>query len=181
VTFAAGVILVAGSLWLRPIADADTAAREGSFDIALELYAVAERRFDRLSLSKKLARGVYIAVQSNQVRLLYLLQRHDAAIDKAAAVDMSHAARFWAGCALFEKGSTEQDPDVRLAWLGRAGEEFRQALELDANDWDTKYNYELTRRLVAALQKKPKTPPKQLIQLLRSPSRNQIRTMKPGG
>ena len=42
-----------------------------------------------------------------------------------------------------------------------------KALELAPNDWDTRYNYELTRRLLAELRKQPKTPPKQMMQLLR--------------
>ena len=35
------------------------------------------------------------------------------------------------------------------------------------NDWDTKYNYELSARLVTALRTKPKQVPPSLMQLLR--------------
>jgi hypothetical protein len=74
---------------------------------------------------------------------------------------------FWAGSALFVKARDEEDPEIRLGWLGRAAEEFRKALELTPDDWDTKYNYELTSRLLDELRKQPKTPPKQMLQLLR--------------
>jgi hypothetical protein len=34
-------------------------------------------------------------------------------------------------------------------------------------DWDTKYDFELVTKLAAELRKQPKTPPNQLMQLLR--------------
>ena len=40
-------------------------------------------------------------------------------------------------------------------------------LELEPQNWDAIYNYELTKRLFEELRKKPKTPPKQLLELLR--------------
>ena len=37
---------------------------------------------------------------------------------------------------------------------------------LEPDNWDAIYNYELTKRLFEELRKKPKTPPKQLLELL---------------
>ena len=64
----------------------------------------------------------------------------------------------------------EEKPEAMLGWLTRAEEELHKAVEAAPTDWDTKYDFELTTRLAAALRKQPKTPPKQLMQLLRPPS-----------
>ena len=58
-------------------------------------------------------------------------------------------------------------PDPRLGWLTRAEDEFRRALEAEPADWDTKYDFELVTKLAAELRRQPKTPPNQLMQLLR--------------
>ena len=44
---------------------------------------------------------------------------------------------------------------------------FRRAAEATPDDWDTKYDFELVTKLAAELRKQPKTPPNQLMQLLR--------------
>ena len=61
----------------------------------------------------------------------------------------------------------EEKPDLRLGWLTRAEEEFRRAVEATPDDWDTKYDFELVTKLAAELRRQPRTPPNQLMQLLR--------------
>ena len=41
------------------------------------------------------------------------------------------APHFWSGCAFFEKGRAEAQPEARLGWFSRAEDEFRKAV--DAN------------------------------------------------
>ena len=65
------------------------------------------------------------------------------------------------------KARAEKNPEARLGWLSRSEEEFRRAVEAAPDDWDTKFDYELTGRLAAELRKQPKNPPNQLMQLLR--------------
>jgi hypothetical protein len=64
--------------------------------------------------------------------------------------------------------------------LSRAEDEFRKAIEAAPDDWDTKYDFELTTRLAAELRKQPNTPPKQLMQLLRPPTAGQKAPRKVG-
>jgi hypothetical protein len=163
----AGAALLAGAAWLRPLAEGDQALDDGRLEPALQSYAAAEARFDRLPATRQVFPGAYAASQANQLFLLYRLGRHDALIEKAAVVAPGAQVSFWTGCALFAKAKDEAKPEARLSWLGRAGDEFRKALELDPDDWDTKFNYELTQRLLLELKKQPKTPPTQLLQLLR--------------
>jgi len=56
---------------------------------------------------------------------------------------------------------------AQLAWLTRAQQEFRQALESSPEDWDAKFNYELAGRLAAQLRTAPKREPSTILKLLR--------------
>src|SRR5439155_27094197 len=84
----------------------------------------------------------------------------------------------WAGCAFFDKARAEENAEARLGWLSRAEEEFRRAVEAAPDDWDTTFNFELTTRLAAELRKQPKTPPNQLMQLLRPEPKAGARPVK---
>lgn len=162
-----GVALVGVAAWVRPLAEGERARREGRLDGALERYAAAESRFDRVPMSKQLLSTAYQAGQATQLWLLYRLEQYDAVIEKASVSPPVSITHFWTACAFFEKARLEEQPEARIGWLSRAEEEFRNVLELDPDDWDAKFNYELTRRLLAELRKQPKTPPSQLLQLLR--------------
>jgi len=156
--------------WTRPAAEADVALANGEFDKALAAYTAAEARFDRLPAAKQLFKSDYARIVSNELWLLYKLGRYDETIDKADRAPEAASPHFWSACAFFKKGTSEEKADARLGWMSRAEDEFRRAVEGTPNDWDTKYDFELTTRLVAELRKQPKTPPKQLMQLLRPPT-----------
>lgn len=162
----AGGALLAYSRWTHPIADADRALAAGELDRALERYAAAEARFDRLPQTKQAFRVEYERVLGNALLALYRLERYDEVIERAASMAPG-AASFWAGCALFQKARTEEDAQARVGLLGRAEEEFRKALQARPADWDAKFNYELSARLADELRKQPKSTPSKLMQLLR--------------
>jgi hypothetical protein len=162
-----GLALVGTAAWLGPLAEGGRALRADRLELALERFAAAEARFDQLPLTKQALPGAYAVSQSNQLWVLYRLGRYDALVEKAAMSAPRAPIHFWAGCALFAKAVAEEEAEARLGWLGRASEEFRAALELDPGDWDTKFNYELSERLLAELRENPETPPKELLQLLR--------------
>ena len=161
-----GLVLVAYGAWARPMREGAEAVRDGDLRAALERFKAAEERFDRLPLAKELFPSDYAAVLANQAWLLYRLGDLDATIERAAA-DPSGRVRFWAGCALFTKARNEEKPENQLAWLTRAQQEFRQALESSPEDWDAKFNYELAGRLAAQLRTAPKREPKTILKLLR--------------
>jgi tetratricopeptide (TPR) repeat protein len=162
----AGSAAVAYAAWMRPAADGDAALADGRYEQALASYAAAETRFDRLA-AKELFAGDYGHVMANRLWILHRLERYDEAVDTAQRAPESAAPHFWSGCAFFEKARAEEKPDMRLGWLTRAEEEFRRAVEAAPDDWDTKYDFELVTKLAAELRKQPKTPPNQLMQLLR--------------
>jgi tetratricopeptide (TPR) repeat protein len=169
VLFLAGASLVAYARWTRPIADADTALADGRLDDAIAGYRTGETRFDQLPAARQLFESEYARAYGNHLWALYRAKRYDDVIDLAERGPADAAPHFFSGCAFFLKGAAEEQPETRLGWFTRAEEEFRKALESAPGDWDTKYDFELTTRLASELRKQPKTPPKQLMQLLRPP------------
>jgi tetratricopeptide (TPR) repeat protein len=169
VLFLAGVSLVAYSRWTRPIAAADAALADGRLDDAIAGYRTSETRFDQLPAARQMFESEYARAYGNHLWALYRAKRYDEVIDLADRGPADASPHFFSGCAFFVKGAAEEQPETRLGWFTRAEEEFHKALETAPGDWDTKYDFELTSRLASELRKQPKTPPKQLMQLLRPP------------
>ncbi len=158
--------------WSRPIIEGDEALAAGQLDRAIASYASAEERFDAIPATRQLFAADYHHVVANHLWALYRLGRFDETIEMAERSPQETAPHFWSGCAFFEKARAEEKPDAILGWLTRAEEELRKAVEAAPADWDTKYDFELTTRLAAAMRKDPKSPPKQLMQLLRPPTQS---------
>jgi len=163
----AGCAAIVYARWTHPVAEADAALASGDYTAALAGYGVQEARFERVSPAKQFLASEYHRVVANELWLLYHLQRFDETIDKAGRAPEGANPHFWAGSAFYDKARAEKDPEARLGWLSRSEEEFRRAVEAAPDDWDTKFDYELTGRLAAELRKQPKNPPNQLMQLLR--------------
>jgi tetratricopeptide (TPR) repeat protein len=162
-----GLGLLVGAAWLAPLREGQAAVDAGRLEVALERFAAAEARFDGVPLSKQVLPTAYTSSQANQLWVLYQLGDHEALLEKASLSVARAPIHFWAGCALFVKATEEVEAEARIGWFSRASEEFRKALELEPDDWDIKYNYELTERLLAILRDKPEEPPSELLQLLR--------------
>lgn len=165
-----GLALLGYSRWTDSVKAADLALASGNLEAAIAGYQAAEARFDALPAVKQIVPAEYHRAVANHLWALYRLKRYDEVIDLAQKAPPESAPSFWSACAFFQKASVEEKPEARLGWLSRAEEEFRKAVEAAPDDWDTKYNFELTARLSAELRKQPNTPPKQLMQLLRPPT-----------
>ncbi|HEV2986355.1 MAG TPA: hypothetical protein VGX46_18285 [Vicinamibacterales bacterium] len=163
----AGGAALAYARWTGPLADGDRAIADGELERALTAYARAEARFDRVGAAKQLFAADYDRSVAGQLWVLYRLARYDDTIEKADRAPEGAMPHFWSGCAFFAKASGEENPEARLGWMSRAEEELRRALDATPDDWDTKYDFELVTRLAAELRRQPKTPPNQLMQLLR--------------
>jgi hypothetical protein len=170
---AAGVLLAGYARWTRAVDAGDAALADGRNDQAIAAYQIAEARFDGVPAMKQLVAPEYTRVVGNHLLALYRTRRYDEVIDLAQKAPPDAGPHFWSGCALFQKAVVEEQPDARLGWLSRAEDELRKAVEAAPEDWDTKFDFELTTRLAAELRRQPKTPPKQLMQLLRPPTAGQ--------
>jgi hypothetical protein len=167
VTVVLGTALLWLATWLTPLAEADKAIQDGRLTDGLDAFRTAESRLSRVPALQQLAPGILGSVQANQVRLLYQMQRYDEAIEKAGGSTSVHGTHFWSGCSMFARASAEERPQSRLEWFERAEAEFREALEARPADWDTKFNYELTRTLLNRLREEPETPRRLLFELVR--------------
>jgi tetratricopeptide (TPR) repeat protein len=167
---AAGAGFVGYARWSRALTAGDAALAAGRLDQALASYEQAEARFDRTPAARQLFAREYARAAANRLWVLYQLKRYDDTIDVAEHAPEQAAPHFWSGSAFFQKARVEEQPEARLGWLARAEEEFRKAVADAPDDWDTRFNFELTTRLVAELRKQPKTPPSQMMQLLRPSS-----------
>ena len=170
------VVLVLGGAavgyarWSRDINRGDAALAAGDFEGAVASYVSAEARFDALPSTRQLFAADYHHVISNQLYALYHLGRLDETIALAERAPEEASPHFWAGNAFFLKAQGEDETDSALVWLTRAEEELKKAVAAEPSDWDAKYDFELTTRLATALRREPKTPPKQMMQLLRPPT-----------
>jgi len=176
-TFAMALVavLLGGALlwlatWIAPLADADAAVRDGRLTDGLNAFRTAESRLSQVPALQQIAPGLIGSVQANQVRLLYQMQRYDEAIEKAGDSTSVHGTHFWSGCAMFARAAAEEGAQTRLEWFERAEGEFRSALVASPADWDTKFNYELTRSLLNRLREQPETPRRLLFELIRPQS-----------
>ena len=152
-----------------PIAAWTRRSQDGRLEQAVPSRQIAEARFDAVPAAKQIV-PIGDTARSATTFALYRLKRYDEVIDSAQKAPAEAAPHFWSACAFFQKASVEEAPEARLGWFSRAEEEFRKAIEATPDDWDTKYDFELTTRLAAELRKQPNTPPKQLMQLLRPPT-----------
>lgn len=179
--FLGGAGLLWFSTWRQPFVEADAAAAAGDWPRALDRYVAAEARFTEWPVTQRVFARTYRDTLANQLAVQYRLGDLDGVIEKTGAIPATAASHFWAGSALFAKSQAEQNADARIGWLGRASDEFKAALELEPDNWDVIYNYELTKRLFEELRKKPKTPPKQLLELLRPQPKEGNRPVKKVG
>ena len=173
-----GAGLVGVSWWLRPISDAEQALRDGNLQRAAERYGAARARFDKIAITRTLLPGTYNLVSGNELSLQYSLEQYDDILEKAGTSGDNNAASFWAGCALFDKALMEEKPEARVAWVSQAHQEFRRALELTPDDWDAKFNFELTGKLTSGLQKQPKTSKQDMMKLLRESPKTDRQAVK---
>ena len=175
-----GGLLLAANWWLRPVFEAEQAMSSGDAARAADAYASAQRRFDRIPFAKNVLSGVYRGVIANELPVLYSLRRYDEIIDAASAEEDNEAAPFWAGCALFDEALMAEKPEARAGLISQSHQEFRRALDLAPGDWDAKFNYELTGKLISGLQRQPQTTKEDMMKLLREAPREREPPRKVG-
>jgi hypothetical protein len=167
IMMATGLSLVCVAWWVRPITAAERAVADGNLERAVERYAAGRWRLGLIPFTQDLMPKVHDLVAGNELSLQYALRRYDRILDGASGEAPGAPASFWSGCVLVDKALVETDPKVRLDMMSEALRKFRRALELNPGDWDTKFNYEVTDRLLNVLREQPDRPPEDIVKILR--------------
>jgi len=129
----------------------------GSTDGSLAAFRDLAERFRRHPWLARLAPGERDRALHNYLRLLYLREDYDSVIIQGEAAlrradGAAPVVRYWLGSAYYRKAiSGKSEEEDALAWLRRAGEQFRSAVVDASGDWDVKYNHELVQRLLHKL------------------------------
>lgn len=162
-----GLSLLAAAWWLRPIAVAERALTGGDLERAAQQYGVSRRRLERTVFAKTLFPSLTELVTGSELSLQYSLRRYDRILEIVASSATPGSASFWAGCALFDKALVQADTDAKLGMMSDAHQAFRRALETAPGDWDARFNYEMTGRLLTILREQPQASTEEIIKLLR--------------
>ena len=171
--FLAGASLFAYGRWSAPLVEAAAAIEARQPERALASYQIGAERFRTVPPTQQALARDYALLTHNRLALLYQRGEYDAVIEAADSAPPEAAPHYWVGCALFAKSRREEKPESQLEWLSRAEDEFKRALTDMPDDWDTKYNYEVTARLAAAMRnpsksgKQSQSAPTSIMQLLR--------------
>ncbi len=163
---ATGVILIASVVllgyadWLRGIAGANKALAAGDSGTARQMYDTAARRIGVVPLAGELLPAGYRQLVFNRVRVFYAENRDEELIHflEGAVALTPHLAEdaeyhFWLGNVQFRRAIAQKEKQQTQSGLQQAAESYRRALAASPDDWDIKYNYELSSRLLERLRK----------------------------
>ena len=130
---------------------------DGSTDDAITAFRDLNEGFRSHRWLARLVPDERDRVLHNYLRLLYLREHYDSVIVQGEAALLDHdgpepLVSYWLGNAYYRKAvSGEAEEEDALAWLGRAGEQYRNAVVDASGDWDVKYNHELVQTLLQKL------------------------------
>lgn len=153
---ALSVIAVQYGSWLRSIASANDALAGGAAQQALAQYDRAITGPPGIPLAAN-PEGHRQAL-FNRARALYQLQRYDeltrflesqAAANPQLPSDAEY--QYWMGNVQFQRAIGQKEKQQVQAGLQQAAESFRRAVAEAPSDWDFKYNYELSMRLLESM------------------------------
>jgi hypothetical protein len=165
---AAGLALLLVSLallsyarWVREVAEGNRAMANEDYAEAERTYADAAGRAERSVLPFSLLRSPYRRLVFNRARALYaarkgddlLLHMLEAEASRIPSLADDSEYHFWIGAVQYRKAISQNDKQAVRAGLQRAADSFRRALAAAPDDWDAKYNYEITARRLESMRK----------------------------
>jgi tetratricopeptide (TPR) repeat protein len=140
-------MLLAYAGWVRSIEKAD--------------FAAAEAQFDHSYLPQVLLRPQYRVLVFNRARAMAAAGRNDdiapwleAAVKRVPALADDAEYHYWTGNQQYRKALAQSDKQMRRAGLQQAAASYRLALNSAPDDWDAKYNFQLTMRLLNSMRDK---------------------------
>ena len=160
------------SAMLRDMDLASSAYAQGDLEGALAIYDGIESRLRAHGAMRFIPARDRQTLILNEARLLYALNRYDEAIERLQKEDeisgVATDGRFFLvrGQSRLRRALEEyrkprgpvmdasrlaQDLNLLREGLTKAEDSFRESLQINPNDWDAKYNYELASSMEKAL------------------------------
>jgi hypothetical protein len=151
-------VLLSYGRWVHGILEGNRALANGDIATALQAYDVAARHLDRWPFMSRLPG--YRQLVFNRARALYGANKNEelTRMLEAEAVRVPSMAddneyHFWMGNVQFRQAIAQKDQQVVQAGLQQAAESYRRSLAAAPDDWDAKYDYERTIRLLDEMRK----------------------------
>ena len=146
--------LISYASWVRGIENGNRALANGDIAAARQAYDVAARRdiaprspgYRQLVFNR--ARALYESNQDDE-----LTRMLEAEVMRAPFLAGDSEYHFWMGNVQFRRALAQKDKQALQAGLQQAVESYRRSLIAAPDDWDAKYNYELTSRLLDGMRK----------------------------
>lgn len=156
----ASVVLLSYARWLQGISKGNQALAVADVATAQRAYESAARQIGFLPSPGKVLPAGYRELVFNRARTLYAQQGDDVLArfletEAARSPQLSEDSEYhyWIGNTQFRKAISQKDKQQRQSGLQQAAESYRRALMTSPDDWDAKYNYELSTRLLEGLRK----------------------------
>jgi tetratricopeptide (TPR) repeat protein len=159
-TFAVLILVLSGAclLYAWVVLEFDRgvkAGERGDFEAALAHLEAAAQPLDKIPLLPWAFKEDYQAIVFNQVRILYQAGEYEKVVEKleqaargASFMSETAAHSFWLGNVLVRRAVESPDAEEIVQGLQSAAAEYQKGLTAHPEDWDLKYNFELTRQIL---------------------------------
>jgi tetratricopeptide (TPR) repeat protein len=131
-------------------------ARHGDLETAAAIFELAETPFRMVPWLPRLLEDDYQKLTFDQVNVLFaqgepevILDKFEEAVRNSPTIKDQGELAFWIGNLLFRRAVASQDGEEALDYLKSALAEYQRGLTVAPEDWDLKYNYEVTRQILA--------------------------------
>jgi tetratricopeptide (TPR) repeat protein len=131
------------------------AGQRGDFEAALAHLEAAGNPFERIPFLPWAFKEDYQAIVFNQVGILYqagdyerVVEKLEQAAGEASFMSETAAHSFWLGNVLVRRAVGNPDAEEVVQGLQSAVAEYQKGLAAHPEDWDLKYNFELTKQIL---------------------------------
>jgi tetratricopeptide (TPR) repeat protein len=131
------------------------AGQRGDFEAALAHLEAAGNPFEKIPWLPWAFKEDYQAIVFNQIGILYQAGEYEKVVEKleqaareASFMSETAAHSFWLGNVLVRRAVANPEPEEVGQGLQSAVAEYQKGLAAHPEDWDLKYNFELTKQIL---------------------------------
>jgi tetratricopeptide (TPR) repeat protein len=140
------------------------AARQGELETAAAIFDLAETPFREVPWLSRILKADYQKLTFDHANVLFvqedpevILEKFEKAVRNSPMIKDQGEFAFWMGNLLIRRAVASQDGEEAVRYLKSALAEYQRGLAVAPEDWDLKYNYELTKQIFAQQEQIRKT------------------------